>query len=1442
DSVVLRWTIVNGNCADTYDEMSIVNFADAVKANAGIDQKACAQATPFTLDGNTATPATAIGRWTVVYGAANFGTSSINDPKAQVTVPVGDSVVLRWTITNGVCADTYDEMSIVNYAEAVKANAGIDQKACAQTTPFTLDGNTATPATAIGRWTVVYGAANFGTSSINDPKAQVTVAVGDSVVLRWTITNGVCADSYDEMSIVNFAEAVKANAGADQKACAQTTAFTLDGNTATPATAIGRWTVVYGAANFGTSSINDPKAQVTVAVGDSVVLRWTITNGVCADTYDEMSIVNFAEAVKANAGIDQKACAQTTPFTLDGNTATPATAIGRWTVVYGAANFGTSSINDPKAQVTVAVGDSVVLRWTVTNGVCADTYDEMSIVNFADAVKANAGIDQKACAQTTPFTLDGNTASPATAIGRWTVVYGAANFGTSSINDPKAQVTVAVGDSVVLRWTIVNGNCADTYDEMSIVNFAEAVKANAGIDQKACAQATPFTLDGNTATPATAIGRWTVVYGTANFGTSSINDPKAQVTVAVGDSVVLRWTIVNGNCADTYDEMSIVNFADAVKANAGIDQKACAQATPFTLDGNTATPATAIGRWTVVYGAANFGTSSINDPKAQVTVAVGDSVVLRWTIVNGNCADSYDEMSIVNFAEAVKANAGIDQKACAQATPFTLDGNTATPATAIGRWTVVYGAANFGTSSINDPKAQVTVAVGDSVVLRWTITNGVCADTYDEMSIVNFADAVKANAGIDQKACAQTTPFTLDGNTATPATAIGRWTVVYGAANFGTSSINDPKAQVTVAVGDSVVLRWTITNGVCADSYDEMSIVNFAEAVKANAGADQKACAQTTAFTLDGNTATPATAIGRWTVVYGAANFGTSSINDPKAQVTVAVGDSVVLRWTIVNGNCADTYDEMSIVNYAEAVKANAGINQKACAQTTAFTLDGNTATPATAIGRWTVVYGAANFGTSSINDPKAQVTVAVGDSVVLRWTIVNGNCADTYDEMSIVNFAEAVKANAGADQKACAQATPFTLDGNTATPATAIGRWTVVYGAANFGTSSINDPKAQVTVAVGDSVVLRWTIVNGNCADTYDEMSIVNFAEAVKANAGADQKACAQATPFTLDGNTATPATAIGRWTVVYGAANFGTSSINDPKAQVTVAVGDSVVLRWTIVNGNCADTYDEMSIVNFADAVKANAGIDQKACAQTTPFTVDGNTATPATAIGRWTVVYGAANFGTSSINDPKAQVTVAVGDSVVLRWTIVNGNCADSYDEMSIVNYAEAVKANAGIDQKACAQTTPFTLDGNTATPATAIGRWTVVYGAANFGTSSINDPKAQVTVAVGDSVVLRWTITNGVCADTYDEMSIVNFADAVKANAGIDQKACAQTTPFTLDGNTATPATAIGRWTVVYGNANFGTSSINDPKAQVTVAVGDSVVLRWTITNGVCADSY
>ncbi len=238
--------------------------------------------------------------------------ANLTSPTSTITLAVGDSIILRWTVTNGNCTPSTDDVTLISYETASPANAGPDQLLC-NVTSFTLAANT--PAIGTGVWTTVYGTATVANPT--SPTTTITVAPGDSVVLRWTITNGItCPPSTDLVTLVSYEQPTIAAAGPDQKLC-NVTSFTLAANT--PAVGTGRWTTIYGGKTVTNPA--SPTSTITVAPGDSIVLRWTVTNGTCPPSTDDVTLVSYEQPTTAAAGPDQKLC-NVTSFTLAANAPT----------------------------------------------------------------------------------------------------------------------------------------------------------------------------------------------------------------------------------------------------------------------------------------------------------------------------------------------------------------------------------------------------------------------------------------------------------------------------------------------------------------------------------------------------------------------------------------------------------------------------------------------------------------------------------------------------------------------------------------------------------------------------------------------------------------------------------------------------------------------------------------------------------------------------------------------------------------------------------------------------------------------------------------------------------------------------------------------------------------------------------------------------------------
>src|SRR4029078_12520394 len=127
----------------------------------------------------------------------------------------------------------------------------------------------------------------------------------------------------------------------------------------------------------------------------------------------------------------------------------------------------------------LTIGACVTLRWTISNGVCPSTNDDVIICIDESPTVADANSDQSLC-NVSVTSLSGN--SPTVGTGSWRVVSGTAVITDST--DPNTGITgLVVGTSVTLRWTISNASCPFSSDEVVINVDKLPTLAAAGTDQ-----------------------------------------------------------------------------------------------------------------------------------------------------------------------------------------------------------------------------------------------------------------------------------------------------------------------------------------------------------------------------------------------------------------------------------------------------------------------------------------------------------------------------------------------------------------------------------------------------------------------------------------------------------------------------------------------------------------------------------------------------------------------------------------------------------------------------------------------------------------------------------------------------------------------------------------------------------------------------------------------
>jgi len=406
---------------------------------------------------------------------------------------------------------------------------------------------------------------------------------------------------------------------------------------------------------------------------------------------------------------------------------------GTWSVISGSATI-TDTLDPISAVTGLTIGDSATLRWTIASGSCPNSTDDITIAVDVAPTTSNAGADQDLCNVTTA-TLAANM--PAVGTAAWSVISGTAVV-TDTTDSASGVTGLTIGAASTLRWTIDNGVCPGSADDIVILSRT-FLAANAGADQDLCDDTTT-TLAANTAT--VGVGTWSIISGPGAI--TDTTDPTSALTgLAIGDTSLLKWTIVNGSCVTSTDDISITVYEVPTVANAGPDQDLCDSTTTI-LSANT--PTIGSGTWSLISGSAVV-TDTTNPTSGVTGLTPGTAFTLRWTISNGTCISSTDDIQVISRI-LLAANAGTDQTLC-NATATTLTANVATVGT--GTWSVLSGTA-IVTDTLDPASGTTGLTVGDSSILRWTITNGSCGSSTDDI-VVTSVNPPLVNAGLDQIVC-----------------------------------------------------------------------------------------------------------------------------------------------------------------------------------------------------------------------------------------------------------------------------------------------------------------------------------------------------------------------------------------------------------------------------------------------------------------------------------------------------------------------------------------------------------------------------------------------------------------------------------------------------------------------------------------------------------------
>jgi hypothetical protein len=1433
-------------------------FAQNCTVNAGIDQTICYNST-MTLYGTFSG---------LPLGDGNLTWTQTSGPGVTITSPHS----LTTTVTGFAPNTTYGfslsakclDGSLISNPVTVTvnpitiANAGPNQTLCPSPVTGTLAAN-AVGSGETGTWSVINGS-GINISDIHNPASTFTLNQNGSasVTLRWTIVGPAgtpqCV-SYSDVVITNIGGVTPVNAGPDQtlnhcfsSTTSTTLAATYAGNAA--AGQSGYWTVISGPNIPTIANPNSNGTGISNLVQGTYVLRWTVT-GPCASGTDDMQIIvpaptSNVTAADASAS-NQAFCDGRTSFVLTGNNPVYTGETVQWTQTSTNYPPYTVTISNPLSPITgvtispAPTGDNPVFtfRYTISNSVTGCSSSSNATVSYAIAPTLSIPnpVINLPCNTSTASISYTQTGSGGV---EWSIISGATNsyytsFPTSWVSassNPQSIPYLTVIGTYVVRFRKVPATgtgCSTVTADATVTTSFSPTGSNAGTDQLLACYVTSTALAGNDPT-STGVGQgtWTQYSGPNTAVISQIHAFNSPVSNLVPGAYIFEWLISGGNNCPTDEDTVMVRVASAqpTTANAGLPQTVCYN-TPVIMAGNN-TILNEIGTWTEISGATNAVFSSIHNPHAVVTnLSANSSYTFRWTITNGCGSSSADVVITVNgTAGPVQANAGPDQCQSSGTTSITLNGNDPSPGS--GFWRMLTGP---GTPTITDPTIYNTTVTGMSngtYSFEWATTLNNCAVSRDTMSVTISAPVTVANAGGDRLICGDT--LRLRGNV--PTVGTGTWTQTSGNAGITIVTPNSNLSYVTGLIPGVYTFAWTISNGACPSSTDEVQFTVSFPPSTAYAGGNRTLCAKDT---LNLAATAPAVGTGLWSMVSGPNTPGFSSYSDPHAHVTGLITGTYDFRWTVSNGPaCTPSTSDVIFTIYSSAY---AGPDQSLCGVSTA-NLIGNVAS----VGTWSLISGA----TSAVITPTVpQSNAAIASNLFVgtytfQYTLSYPGCS-TSSNMNVNISGQPSTPNAGVDKELC-NASVFALSATpNPTPDGQTGLWTKLSGPSGGSFVDATNPATTFNGALPGVYIFVWTLSQGGCSQS-DQVRITNYGVPTDPDAGPDQDVCGTWT--TMAANT--PAYGQGAWSEVSGATDAIFISTILPNTTVTNLHPGTYEFQWTIYNGNCTPKSNDVMVYVHAMPTTANAGDDQELC-NATGTTLAGNQIT--TGSGLWTQLSGpGATIVTPSAYNSDVNFSSLPGATssvYVFTWTstqpwVINmpGACTTS-SNVTITDDPPPLTAYAGPDQSIC-EYVPVVLAGNNPSPFT--GTWTQVSGATN---ASFVNPHLYNTAVNGTEVgtyVFQWTIRSGVCNPSSDNVTVTINALPSTAVAGPNQILCNGITSTNMAAVVPDPLIGTGTWYQISGATNITYSDIHNPAMPVSgLTATNAYGFEWVVANGSCTSS-
>lgn len=1438
-----RAVVQNGICnAINSNYVTVTVSPQSIAGSVSSDATVCANANSgiLSLTGNTGN----ILNWE---SSIDNGTSwtTIHQSGNQYTYTnLDNSTQFRAIIQSGSCPSVTTNAASINVLQPVTpANAGADQILC-NNNIATLSANS--PIVGTGNWTAL--ATNPTAVNIINPADPNTLVSGLTIGtyhFEWKVSNGNCFVSKDTVAIKINAQTIPGTASGSTTVCKNFNSGNIQlngyiGN-------IIHWESSIDNGNNWIPIANTSNILSYTNISSTTLFRALVQSGSCTPLYSNNAIITALSAVSvANAGVDQAIC-NVTDLTLAATV--PTSGTGTWTALNSNPSVVSfTNIYDANTTAYGLVSGTYQFVWTVDNSVCANSKDTVQVIVSPLSVPGILSADATICSSSNNGTL--NLSGYSSTILQWESSTNGTNWNTIP-NTTNTQNYSNLTSSTYYRASVKNGSCPALYSNQIRITVSPATTiADAGPDTTLINGFSSYKLEGNT--PTNGVGVWTIIppYGPSNLIFTDPYDPTATIrklTYNFADSTVtpiippsdgvyhLKWTITNAVCPPSESEMVVTVQPPTNPGFVGIDTIACAGINSGFISvkayfGNILQwedSSAQLTNWHVIDRTIGSNQDTVHFENLLTTT------YYRALVKNGVGLSLYSGIAAtVTILDAVTtADAGKDSSIC-NTSSIQLYGNR--PSSGTGTWSVVPGGPTTPVLSNNkDPQAIVTNLTIGTYQFVWTISNNSCTNSIDTVTITIDAPTIPGTIISSNTVCANNNFGTLHINGFAGSIVAGNYSLDNGLTWLPVANTANKTSFDYTNLPFTTKFRAEVKNGSCPSLYtNEVTITVLQPVTIANAGTDQKLCAQSST-TLEANTAIIGT--GFWTSLSTNPSTVTfSNPYDPNSTVSGLVTGSYQFVWTISNVLCANSKDTVQVFVYAPTVSGLVTADAVVCANNNinTLTLTGFTGD----IVQWeSSINNAASWDIINNKNSTYQY-LNLTTTTKYRVLVQNNICPSIYSNDLLIQVLQPVTiANAGSDQKICNQVSTH-LAANTALSGS--GYWTS--SISNPSTVSFNnnsDPNTLVSGLIPGTYQFIWTITNTLCNSSVDTVQIVVYPYTVAGNLVADNFVCADSNSgkLQLSGNNGL----IIHWEFSTDNGNNWNTISSIVNTYTYSNLITNTKFRVLVQNGPCNSSYSNE--VNITVHPISNPGLlvasDTMVCASYNSGNIQLNGYTGAILHWElsedngknWSIINNAGNnYQFTNLTKPS-----------LFRVLVQSGVCSSIYSNAVSISINQPTVAGSISGNKiVCLNSNSGTIEltGNTGN----ILHWESSIDDAVSWTSISNNSNTLNYQQLSTNTLYRALIQNGVCALQYTNTAKINVVEPVTiANAGTNQVICNLNTSIQLQANT--PTIGQGIWTMVSGPTNLYFNDATNPVTTVNGLEPGTYNLKWTIDNGVCASS-